>query len=338
MKKLIPCRRAIRLLSLMTVLVGISATLVFTGFFPSPIRMFEFFFSGISILLCCHLPHENHVRHPACSGCILAVSLALNIAGAGPGLYVLLHSICIVSACILFINEKHSQPRFFFCSNAVWHSIEDAERSVLLAAALVLAMLFQMSVPEPSWMQWTTASLAALYYVFLYLYLYYGWYVLVGKPMQAEIKRNMRGQIRVAMPARNDEETRRMESLFVRVKDLMETGKPYLDPDFTESEMASLVFSNQNYLSRTVNALSGMNFKQFLNSYRVQYAEDMMKKDPRAQVKELAAQSGFNSTPSFNMAFKLFRGMTPGRYMKEMLVPDGATVHERPSSLWGKER
>lgn len=338
MKKLFSLRRIIRLASAALVIISISLNLVMSGTSPDPSKLYEFLFSGVAVLACCYLPHESHVRHAVCSGCMLAISVVLFLLGIEPWLAVLVLSACLAAVHVLFILEKYAQARFFFCNAAVWHNIEDNERSVLVAAALVLAMIFQISLRCAALLQWLEVILVAALYVFLYLYMYFGWYVLVGKSTLDEIRRNLRGRVRPAVPARSDEETRRMESLFVRVKDMMEESRPYLDPDFSELKLASQVFSNQNYLSRTVNAMSGMNFKQFVNSYRVQYAEELMAKDPRMQVKELAVLSGFNSTPSFNMAFKLFRGMTPGKYMKDMCQYEQPRSRERQSSSQGKEQ
>lgn len=338
MKNTFSFRRLIRVLSVAFVSVSIIAVLFASGMSPGPLQMFEILFSGTAALTCCCLPHENHLRHAVCSGSILLTSAVLLLVNMAPLPFVLMISGCLAASHVLFIYEKYRQARFFFCNIAVWHNIEDGERSVLVIASLLEAMLFLASLSRSDTVQWMVTALAATGFILLYLYLYFGWYMLVGKQTRAEIKRNLRGRLQPVAPARNEEETRRMESLFGRIKDLMEDKRPYLDPDLSETAMATMVFSNQNYLSRTVNTMSNLNFKQFLNSYRVQYAEDLMRKDPRMQVKEIASLSGFNSTPSFNMAFKFFKGMTPGRYMKEMYQQEAPMDHEHRSNLPGKEQ
>ena len=336
MKKRFSFRRFIRLGSAALVVISVSLNLVLSGTAPDPSELFEFLFSGVAVLACCYLPHESHVRHAVCSACMLAVSLILFLFRLEPRLKVVILSACLVTTHVIFIREKYVRSKYFFCNAAVWHNIEDNERSILVSAALLLAMFFLLTLHCAVLLQWVAVILVAVLFIFLYLYMYYGWYVLVGKSTRDDIRRNLRGRVLPAVPARNDDETRRMESLFTRVKEMMEESRPYLDPDFSEIKLASLVFSNQNYLSRTVNAMSGMNFKQFVNGYRVQYAEELMAKNPHMQVKELAVLSGFNSTPSFNMAFKLFRGMTPGRYMKDMYQYEDARGCERQSSFQEK--
>ena len=82
-------------------------------------------------------------------------------------------------------------------------------------------------------------------------------------------------------------------------------------------DMAEHLYSNKLYLSRTINLLSGRNFRQFVNYHRVQYAMSLFKKDPRLKVAEAATMSGFHSTVSFNMSFKVNTGRTPSEWIQE---------------------
>lgn len=337
MKNVFPHRRTIRLGSLAFVSAGIVAELVLAGTSPSPLPIFDTIFSGTAALICCSLPHETGVNHLVCSGSILVISIILRLIHPASLLYVFIVSGCAIVSYLIFILEKYGQAGFFLSNIAVWHGIETSERSIMVIALLAEAILYFAIPSSTAVSQWLVTALSAAGFVLLYLYMYFEWYILVGSSVRAEIRRNLRGRVQPVAPVHNDEEKKRMESLYRRITDLMEDKQPYLDPDLSEIKMASMVFSNQNYLSRTVNTMSNLNFKQFLNSYRVQYAVELMKKDPRMQVKEIASLSGFNSTPSFNMAFKLFKGMTPGKYMKEMYQQDDdeATDHEPQPSLQG---
>ena len=97
----------------------------------------------------------------------------------------------------------------------------------------------------------------------------------------------------------------------------MNEKKPFLDPDFHMEDMAEEMYSNKLYLSRTINILSGRNFRQFINYHRIQYAISLFKKDPRLKVSEVATMSGFHSSVSFNMAFKVNMGKTPTEWLGE---------------------
>ena len=82
-------------------------------------------------------------------------------------------------------------------------------------------------------------------------------------------------------------------------------------------DLAETLYSNKLYLSRTINTLSGRNFRQFINYHRIQYAISLFKKDPRLKVGEVATMSGFHSSVSFNMAFKVNMGKTPTEWLGE---------------------
>ena len=100
----------------------------------------------------------------------------------------------------------------------------------------------------------------------------------------------------------------------------MEDEKPYLKEDFSLYELSASVFTNKTYLSKTINLMTGKNFRQFINEYRVQYSVRLMEENPLIKVNELSVMSGFHSTVTFNMAFKLNMGMTPGEYIQRQKI------------------
>ena len=105
--------------------------------------------------------------------------------------------------------------------------------------------------------------------------------------------------------------------LFDKVCQYLESAKPFLNERFTLEDMARAMGTNKSYLSKVVNSCSGMNFSQFVNSYRVRYAMELYRNDPKLKVSELAMMSGFNSGPSITFAFKLFLGKGPKEWCDE---------------------
>ena len=105
--------------------------------------------------------------------------------------------------------------------------------------------------------------------------------------------------------------------VYQRVERYMEEKRPYLDEKINLESFSKAIFSNTVYVSRTINYYSGRNFRQFVNWYRIQYALDLMKKDPHLKMEEVSSLSGFHSTVSFNMAFRLFEGKTPTEWHEE---------------------
>lgn len=111
--------------------------------------------------------------------------------------------------------------------------------------------------------------------------------------------------------------------LYERVERYMQEHQPFLEDGFSLTELAAAMYTNKSYLSRTINHYSGYNFCQYVNKYRIEYAIEMMKKDKRIKILELAMTSGFHSVASFNMAFKLHTNDTPSEYMRTIHLCDG---------------
>ena len=118
-------------------------------------------------------------------------------------------------------------------------------------------------------------------------------------------------------PAEPDGE-KKMDELFDRLERYMREKEPFLNENLSLAELAAEMYTNKTYLSKTINLKSGKNYCQYINQYRVNYAVQVIKRDRRVKVIELAMISGFHSVASFNMAFRLFMGDTPSEYMRTL--------------------
>ena len=105
-------------------------------------------------------------------------------------------------------------------------------------------------------------------------------------------------------------------TVFGRIQFIMERDKPYLSSDFNLTDLSSAVFTNKTYISMVIRDVTGMNFNQFINSYRVNYAKELIKKNPAIKMKDICRQSGFGTDVSLISAFKTHEGLTPGLYAR----------------------
>ena len=98
--------------------------------------------------------------------------------------------------------------------------------------------------------------------------------------------------------------------------------KPFLNPDITLRTLAHLVNIHPNQLSWLINHQFNKNFKEFINSYRVDYFKSLVKdsvlKDESVYLTGLAYESGFNSRTAFNSFFKKHTNITPSQYLKSL--------------------
>ena len=123
--------------------------------------------------------------------------------------------------------------------------------------------------------------------------------------------------------------------LFARLCHYMEERKPFLDPDLKMERVVKDLYTNRGYLSRMINACSGLNFPQFINGYRIRYAMEVFRSDTSLKVEELALLSGFKGKGTFGVAFRLFVNSTPKDWCREVRDSQEGI---RPASPQAKDR
>ncbi len=97
---------------------------------------------------------------------------------------------------------------------------------------------------------------------------------------------------------------------------LMEKEKPFLDGNLTLAGLAELLGMTPHELSQLINQRLERSFFELVNQYRVDEAKVKMTDPAHAHLKLAAVgmMVGFNSTSSFNAAFKKHTGMTPSQF------------------------
>lgn len=105
-----------------------------------------------------------------------------------------------------------------------------------------------------------------------------------------------------------------------RINLVIETNKPYLNPDLTLPSLASMVEMPSYQLSRIINEKFGCNFFDFINAFRVNEVKARLS-DPtfdKLSMLGLAFDCGFNSKSAFNRIFKKMTGFTPTEYKNSL--------------------
>lgn len=101
------------------------------------------------------------------------------------------------------------------------------------------------------------------------------------------------------------------------IKVLMETQKPYLNPDLNLLDLAKLANLTRGQLSETINTGFNKNFNDFVNGYRVEAFKNKLKENKQKQLSLLgiAQECGFNSKATFNRVFKKITNFSPTQYI-----------------------
>jgi AraC-like DNA-binding protein len=105
-----------------------------------------------------------------------------------------------------------------------------------------------------------------------------------------------------------------------KLKNYMAAEKPFLDPSITIQNISDHIGIPTRELSVLINHKLGQHFYDFVNTYRIEYAMDILKDATKTKVTilEILYEVGFNSKSSFNTAFKKHTGNTPTIYRKTL--------------------
>jgi AraC-like DNA-binding protein len=96
---------------------------------------------------------------------------------------------------------------------------------------------------------------------------------------------------------------------------LMERERPFLDNNLRIADLAAGMDIPVHHLSQTINQHAGRSFFEFINSYRVAFAMELLD-EARKSIATIAFDAGFNSESAFYRHFKKISGMTPKQYQR----------------------
>lgn len=97
----------------------------------------------------------------------------------------------------------------------------------------------------------------------------------------------------------------------------MEERQIYRQPRLRLGEVARQIGTNRYYLSRHINQQYGMNFNEYINRYRIEYAQKFMLENPTSLIDRVSAISGFGSIETFSRTFKGIVGVSPDRWRNQ---------------------
>lgn len=97
---------------------------------------------------------------------------------------------------------------------------------------------------------------------------------------------------------------------------LLDNEKIYKNPDISLGSIAARLDISVTYLSQLINRISGVNFSDFINEYRVKESQRLLTHPNYTgyAILSIGLESGFNSKSTFYAAFKKHTGVTPSVY------------------------
>lgn len=112
-----------------------------------------------------------------------------------------------------------------------------------------------------------------------------------------------------------------INNLNFRLLSIMGNKKPYLNSELSLSGLADMLNTTTHRLSFVINTTMEMNYFDFINSYRIKEAMNLLQKAQEidSKIVAIAFDSGFNNRTSFHLAFKKFTGLTPKEYREKQV-------------------
>ena len=111
---------------------------------------------------------------------------------------------------------------------------------------------------------------------------------------------------------------RRSSASAARYDYIVDEMKSYIKAHYSEPiqliDLSEEFNLSPKYCSEVFNRLSGENFKNYLNRFRINEAQRRIEEDPQIKVSTLAQEVGFTSANTFIRVFDRYMGVTPGQY------------------------
>ncbi|WP_425392626.1 helix-turn-helix domain-containing protein [Ekhidna sp.] len=107
-----------------------------------------------------------------------------------------------------------------------------------------------------------------------------------------------------------------LEVIFNKTIDLIQSEKYFLNKNLKLSNLASELSCNERQLSRSINKYGNGNFNKFINSFRIEYAKEILigGQFDHYTIEAIAEDCGFANKVSFYNAFKSCTGMSPTEF------------------------
>lgn len=109
-------------------------------------------------------------------------------------------------------------------------------------------------------------------------------------------------------------------SILVKLEKFEDTHR-FTKKNYTQTKLAKELDTNSTYLSKIINMTKGMNFANYMNELRIDYAITQLQENKVFRsytIKAIAMEVGFNNAQSFSIAFHKKTGINPSYFLKQL--------------------
>lgn len=112
-----------------------------------------------------------------------------------------------------------------------------------------------------------------------------------------------------------------VDALLRRLAALMDKESLYADKGLNIAQLSGRLGISRNQLSELINGRIGLNFRNYINSLRVEAAKLRLSADPGESIMDIALSCGFSGKSTFNSAFVKLTGATPREWRQNKGEP-----------------
>jgi len=96
----------------------------------------------------------------------------------------------------------------------------------------------------------------------------------------------------------------------------MNNEQLFTNPELSVDMVSKIISSNSKYVSRAIKEKTGMNFKSYINTHRIEEVKKILLNPVQKSwsLDAVAEKCGFNNPTTFYTCFKKYTGLTPAIY------------------------
>jgi len=109
------------------------------------------------------------------------------------------------------------------------------------------------------------------------------------------------------------------KQLMAIIAEAMEVNKLYLRADLKVSDIAEAIGARRNDVSACINSTLNCTVSQFINNYRIEYAKQLLLKNPTKKISSVWMESGFSNEQTFFRTFRASTGKSPKEWILQKI-------------------
>lgn len=221
-------------------------------------------------------------------------------------------------ATIIYVLIFSSKYQMFIATNYSYRENIDVKWITVSCIVYFISLFFySFAFDETTWLSESLYNVFSIVlWTFLFIFARRHRVVKALKPVEKSEEQRVEVVVEKETPAVRNTSCR--DEIFeTRLKQVVEDGKLYLNPKVSLNDVALAVGSNRTYLSDYFNNSLNTTFYDYMNTFRIYKACELIHKMPqngKLSMAVVASMSGFNSLSTFNRYFFKSMGISPKNY------------------------